>query len=62
VPGRFAVDVASAEVQVYNSLGMLESHAHVKGTHVFSLNRHGVYIIRIENSNGDNVAIKYFHQ
>ncbi len=49
----FAVDVESAEVEIYNSKGILQQSASVQGTHNFSINQPGIYIIRISGTQGD---------
>ncbi len=53
----FAIDVEQAKVDVYNSIGILQQSADIKGTHQFIMNNPGMYILRISLAKGETSTI-----
>lgn len=58
--GGLLIETENAQVNIFNTSGILLNSAHVQGSHTFKLNHAGTYIIRLMTNKG-NVSAKYLH-
>ncbi len=56
IQNGFALDTEHAKVDVYNSIGLLQQSAEVKGNHQFVMKNAGMYILRISTENGETTT------
>ena len=56
IQNGFAIDAEYAKIDVYNSIGILQQSADLKGSHQFIMNTPGMYILRITTAKGETTT------